>query len=61
MKISLATAEIRARAGSDRDQNPAPALCFDAFSSREPEPTSLENAKRTLLLFSFAVRQICYS
>src|SRR6185295_14432103 len=26
------------------DQNGAPVSCFDAFSSREPEPTSLENA-----------------
>jgi hypothetical protein len=31
--------------GSDCIRTEAPACCFDAFSSREPSSTSLENAR----------------
>jgi hypothetical protein len=33
--------------GSDKIRTEAPDSCFDAFSSREPEATSLENALKT--------------
>ena len=42
----------------ESDQNQAPGFCFDAFSSREPVSTSLENALGSDLVAGFRQRVV---
>jgi hypothetical protein len=43
------TDQAERAAGSDQSEPTAPLCCFDAFSSRDPASTSLENADRPLI------------